>query len=64
VSAWTAGGATSLDNLVLLCRHHHRLIHEGDWTARMAADGLPDFVPPPVQGVPQRARRNRYHRRT
>ncbi len=26
---WADGGATRLDNLVLLCRHHHRLLHEG-----------------------------------
>ena len=28
---WSKGGATSLDNLILLCRHHHTLIHEGGW---------------------------------
>jgi len=26
---WAHGGETRLDNLVLLCRTHHRLIHEG-----------------------------------
>jgi Domain of unknown function (DUF222)/HNH endonuclease len=28
---WGDGGATRLDNLVLLCRHHHRLLHEGGY---------------------------------
>src|SRR5690606_31928748 len=25
-------GPTLLHNLVLLCRHHHHLVHEGGWT--------------------------------
>lgn len=29
VEHWADGGATSLDNLRLLCRFHHRMIHEG-----------------------------------
>ena len=29
VHHWARGGATTLDNLVLLCRRHHRLVHEG-----------------------------------
>jgi hypothetical protein len=29
---WAHGGETSLDNLVLLCRQHHRLVHEGGYT--------------------------------
>lgn len=28
---WARGGATALDNLVLLCRRHHRLVHEGGY---------------------------------
>jgi Domain of unknown function (DUF222)/HNH endonuclease len=64
VRPWSAGGRTRLDNLVLLCRHHHRLIHDGDWTVRIGTDGLPEFLPPAVPGEPRDPRRNRYHRRT
>jgi hypothetical protein len=28
---WIAGGPTDLDNLTLLCRRHHRLVHEFGW---------------------------------
>jgi hypothetical protein len=28
---WADGGGTNLDNLVLLCHAHHRLIHDGGW---------------------------------
>ncbi len=31
VQHWARGGPTTLGNLVLLCRHHHRLLHEGGW---------------------------------
>ena len=29
---WALGGETALDNLLLLCRRHHRLVHEGGYT--------------------------------
>ena len=32
---WADGGATSLDNLVLLCGHHHRTIHHTPWQVRL-----------------------------
>lgn len=32
VKHWAHGGETSLPNLILLCRHHHRLVHEGGFT--------------------------------
>jgi hypothetical protein len=29
ITDWRAGGRTDLDNLVLLCPYHHRMIHLG-----------------------------------
>ena len=44
--------------------HHHRFIHTGAWTVRMAADGLPEFLPPVWIDAARRPRRNpRPHRR-
>jgi len=31
---WADGGPTSLNNLILLCRRHHRAVHEGAWRPR------------------------------
>jgi hypothetical protein len=31
IIAWAVGGPTDLDNLILLCGVHHRLIHAHDW---------------------------------
>jgi hypothetical protein len=28
---WIDGGPTDLDNLILLCFRHHRMVHEGGW---------------------------------
>lgn len=36
---WQHGGATDLDNLLLLCNHHHRTVHEHDWELRPAGRG-------------------------
>ena len=35
---WAHGGETSLENLVLLCFHHHRLVHEGGYTVEGDAE--------------------------
>lgn len=45
---WADGGPTSLDNLVLLCRHHHVLTHQTPWTVHVdASTGRPVWTPPP-----------------
>jgi hypothetical protein len=31
IIAWQNGGTTDLTNGILMCRHHHRELHEGDW---------------------------------
>jgi hypothetical protein len=31
IEHWAKGGATDLDNLLQLCGHHHRLLHEGGY---------------------------------
>jgi len=44
---WTPHrGHTELDNLVMLCTHHHRLVHEGGWDIRGKPDGDIVFIRP------------------
>jgi hypothetical protein len=31
LQSWATGGPTTLTNMILLCRFHHSLIHEGGW---------------------------------
>jgi hypothetical protein len=37
---WADGGDTKLQNLALLCRHHHRLVHEGGFSVERRGDEL------------------------
>jgi hypothetical protein len=58
---WSHGGPTSLRNLVLLCTHHHRLLHEGGYSIKSEGIGTLGFrgprgeriaeVPPPAELV-------------
>ena len=46
VKHWADGGETSLDNLVLLCPTHHRLVHEGGFDVQRLDDGAFRFTNP------------------
>ncbi len=46
VIPWADGGDTSLGNCVLLCKYHHRLVHEGGWTVDWWGEGRPVFSNP------------------
>jgi uncharacterized protein DUF222/HNH endonuclease len=35
VVPWSRGGETAVDNLLLLCRRHHGLVHEGGWSIHL-----------------------------
>ena len=47
---WLYGGVTDLENLLLLCRHHHMVIHEEGFTVAWSAGWVfrrPDGIPVP-----------------
>ena len=46
VQHWANGGETSLDNLVLLCPTHHRLVHDGGFDVQRLDDGAFRFINP------------------
>ena len=43
---WADGGETSMGNLVLLCRRHHRMVHEGGFGVKTQPDGEIRFTYP------------------
>ena len=46
VEHWADGGRTALDNLVLLCRRHHRAVHEEGFRVTIDAAGDVRFAHP------------------
>lgn len=44
VAPWKPDGRTDLDNLVLLCEHHHHRVHSRDWTMTGSANEELTFV--------------------
>ena len=50
---WAHGGETALSNLVLLCRRHHRAVHEEGFRVGFDAAGEPRFIRPDGQALPE-----------
>lgn len=53
VRPWAEGGDTSLENLLLLCRHHHRALHEGGFRVELGSDGSCHFFTPRGAPIPE-----------
>lgn len=63
IEPWSKGGPTVMDNLTLLCRSHHTLVHRkagftGRWEIKMGSDHKPWFIPPPAIDPKQKPRRS------
>ena len=46
LASWLDGAPTDLPNLALLCRAHHRAVHEGGWRLTRDPDGRLTAVAP------------------
>jgi len=58
---WSQGGPTTLANGALFCFYHHHLLHNGEWGACMATDGIVEVIPPQRIDPQQRPlRHNRF----
>ncbi len=52
VRHWAAGGPTTLSNLALLCRRHHRAVHEEGYRLERLPDGALQFRRPDGRPLP------------
>ena len=53
IEHWAHGGATALGNLVLLCRRHHRAVHEEGFRVTLDATGNVEFFRPDGRPLPE-----------
>ena len=52
IDHWARGGPTTLSNLVLLCRRHHRAVHEEGFQVDQQPDGELRFRRPNGRSIP------------
>ena len=52
IQHWARGGPTTLANLVLLCRRHHRAVHEEGYQVAHGLDGALEFRRPDGRPLP------------
>ncbi|MGQ0845536.1 MAG: DUF222 domain-containing protein, partial [Sporichthyaceae bacterium] len=60
ITYWENLGLTDIDEMCLLCDHHHDEVHHGGWEIQMAADGHPELIPPEHVDPYRRPIRNTY----
>jgi hypothetical protein len=53
VEHWADGGETSLANTLLLCRRHHRAVHEEGFSVELAPNGEARFYRPDGRPMPE-----------
>ena len=53
---WRHGGATAADNLVLLCRYHHHLVHDRHHELKLQPDGTVKVTKPDGRVLTSRPR--------
>jgi hypothetical protein len=46
---WRRGGPTRIDNLILLCHYHHKLVHRDKWQIQLQPNALAIFIKPDGQ---------------
>jgi hypothetical protein len=53
VRHWASGGPTTLSNLALLCRRHHRAVHEEGYQITRGSDDTFQFRRPDGRALPE-----------
>lgn len=62
IQPWWSGGRTCVENLVLVCPHHHGVVEPGHdpaadrWRIRIGVEGIPEILPPRRVDPEQRPR--------